>query len=105
MPPGFCARLTSAAPTAQSRLPAASSRRPFRAIAPPIPAGGGLPSRFARIVAGGGLFVEPDVFHPVAVVDAVDHRHEPLDIRLRAGPATRVEDDRAGAILGQPPLD
>src|SRR5216684_1273156 len=52
-----------------------------------------------------GLLVEPDVFHPVAVVDAVDHRHEPLDVGLRAGAAARIEDDRSGAFLGQTPFD
>src|SRR5262249_37233229 len=51
------------------------------------------------------LLVEPDVFHAIAVVDAVDHRHEPLDIRLRAGPTARIEDDRPGTVLGQTPLD
>src|SRR5690242_2799470 len=51
------------------------------------------------------LPVEPDVFHPVAVVDAVDHRRQSLDIRLRAGAPARVEDDRSGALLDQPPLD
>src|SRR5439155_4105233 len=53
----------------------------------------------------GGSSIEPDVFHPVAVVDAVDHRRQPLDVRLRAGPAARVEDDRPGALLGQTPFD
>jgi hypothetical protein len=51
------------------------------------------------------LFIEPDVFHAVAVVDAVDHRLQPLDIGLRARPAARIEDDRPGAVLGQPPFD
>src|SRR5829696_8456967 len=53
----------------------------------------------------GRLFVEPDVLHPVTVVDAVDHRHEPLDVGLRAGAAARVEDDRARPLFGQDPLD
>src|SRR5215470_1469587 len=53
----------------------------------------------------GGLLVEPDVFHSIAVVDAVDHRHEPLDIGLLAGLATRIEDDRPGLLLGQAPFD
>src|SRR5712691_6706779 len=52
----------------------------------------------------GGSSIEPDVFHPVAVVDAVDHRRQPFDVRLRAGPAARVEDDRSGALLGQTPF-
>src|SRR5438309_1485635 len=52
-----------------------------------------------------GSSIEPDVFHPVAVVDAVDHCRQPLDVRLGAGPAARVEDDRPGAFLGQPAFD
>src|SRR5581483_4943329 len=49
--------------------------------------------------------VEPDVLHPIAVVDAVDHRRQPLDVRLDAGAAARIEDDRAGALLGELALD
>ena len=51
------------------------------------------------------LFVEPDVFHAIAVVDSVEHRHEPLNLGLHAGAAARVEDDRPGAVFGQPPFD
>src|SRR5215469_11710736 len=46
----------------------------------------------------GGLFIEPEVFEAPAVVDAVDHRGEPLDIRLPAGRRSRVINDRSGAI-------
>src|SRR5438270_8465722 len=53
----------------------------------------------------GNLPVEPDVLHPVAVVDAVDHRHEPLDVGLGAGAAARIEDDRPRPILGETALD
>src|SRR5690242_13948253 len=48
---------------------------------------------------GGPLFVEPDVLHPPAVEDAVDHQSEPLDMRLPARPIATVEDDRPGIIL------
>src|SRR5947199_7452794 len=47
------------------------------------------------------LFVEPDVFHAPAVVDAVDHDRQPLDIGLLAGRAARIEDDRPCRILRQ----
>src|SRR6266446_1044490 len=49
--------------------------------------------------------VEPEVFEPPAVVDAVDHRREPLDVGLSAGRGAAVKNDRSGAVLGQPPLD
>ena len=51
------------------------------------------------------LLVEPDVFHAPAVVDAVDHDREPLDIGLLAGRAARIEDDRSCRILRQLPFD
>jgi adenylate cyclase len=47
------------------------------------------------------LFVEPSVFHAPAVVDAIDHDREALDIGLPAGPRTGIKDDRPGAVLGQ----
>src|SRR5438045_70305 len=50
------------------------------------------------------LFVEPDVFHAPAVVDAVDHRGQPLHLRSPADPAAVVVDDRSGAVLGQFPF-
>src|SRR6266436_8863838 len=55
--------------------------------------------------ARGPLLVEPDVFHAPAVVDAVDHDREPLDIGLLAGRAARIEDDRSCRILRQLPFD
>src|SRR5229473_8503510 len=51
------------------------------------------------------LLVEPDVFHAPAVVDAVDHDREPLDIGLLTGRAARIEDDRSCRILRQLPFD
>src|SRR5450759_2561235 len=47
------------------------------------------------------LPVQPDVFHAPAVVDAVDHDCQPLDIRLTAGRRAVVEDDRPGALFLQ----
>src|SRR6516162_11029874 len=52
-----------------------------------------------------GLIVEPEVFEPRAVINAVDHQGQPLDPRLPAGGLTGIEDDRANAVLGQLPLD
>src|SRR5262252_4842565 len=49
--------------------------------------------------------IEPEVFEAPAVVDAVDHRGESLDIRLPAGRSPRVVNDRAGTVLSQPTLD
>src|SRR6266853_5900325 len=51
------------------------------------------------------LFVEPDVFHAPAVEDAVDHDRQPLHMRLPAGRAAVVKDDRPGAVFRQLPLD
>ena len=51
------------------------------------------------------LFVEPDVFHARAIGDAVDHYRQTLHIRLPAGRAAIVKDDRSGAVLRQFPLD
>src|SRR5262249_34500474 len=51
------------------------------------------------------LFVEPDVLHPAVAEDAVDDKGEILDVGLPAGRAAVVEDDRAGAVLGEAALD
>src|SRR4051794_26285267 len=56
-------------------------------------------------LAGPPLTVEPYILHSVAVVDAVDHCHETLDVGLRTGAVARVEDNRSGALLGQYVLD
>src|SRR5262249_27266353 len=45
------------------------------------------------------LLVEPDVFHAPAVVDAVDHRRQPVDPGLPAGRGDPVENDRPGSVL------
>src|SRR6516162_5521746 len=51
------------------------------------------------------LFVEPDVFTAIAGVDAVDHQSQPFDVRLPAGCAAGIEDDRPRIILGELALD
>src|SRR5215204_7625522 len=52
-----------------------------------------------------GLFVHPDVFHAPAVVDAVRHDRQTLDVGLPAVAGRRVEDDRASSVLGKLLLD
>src|SRR5437016_210279 len=94
-PPDFSAEAGAAARVAASNTAARSAARKTRVNS--------LPPRLLR--TGCELFVEPDVLHPVAVVDAIDHGHEPLDVGLRAGPAARIEDDRSGLLLGQPSFD
>src|SRR3546814_9784690 len=49
-----------------------------------------------------GLPVEPDVLVPPAVVDAVHHDGDALDLRLPAPGTDGVEDDRPGHVLLQP---
>src|SRR5437764_3763270 len=51
------------------------------------------------------LFVEPHVFHAPAVIDAVDHQRQSLHLRLQAGGADLVIDNRPGAVLLQFPID
>src|ERR1700730_11292005 len=45
------------------------------------------------------LLVEPNVFEAPAVIDAVDHRRQPLHLRLPAGRGDAVKDDRPSALL------
>jgi hypothetical protein len=51
------------------------------------------------------LFVEPEVFEALAVVDAVNHESQPLELRLPADRAAREENDRPGIVLNQLLLD
>src|SRR5262249_34377371 len=51
------------------------------------------------------LFVEPNVFHAPAIEEAVGHLREPSDVRLPAGCALGIEQNRPGAIFGQLALD
>src|SRR6516225_10598317 len=48
-----------------------------------------------------GLLVEPEVFEAPAVVNAVDHRSEPVDIRLPTARSPRMINDWSGAVLSQ----
>jgi len=45
--------------------------------------------------------IQPNVFKPPAVVDAVDHDIEALHIGMPARRCARVKDNRAGNVLGQ----
>ena len=47
------------------------------------------------------LIVEPEILVPIAVVDAVDHYGQALDLRVPASRATGVKDDRPGTDLRQ----
>src|SRR5438045_7120628 len=45
--------------------------------------------------------VEPPIFHPPAVVLAVDHDRDALQLRLPAGRGAEVVDDRPGTVFLQ----
>src|SRR5260370_1200557 len=45
------------------------------------------------------------VFHPPAVVDAVDHDRQPLDRGLTAGRRAIIEDDRPRTLFLELPVD
>src|SRR6266699_1929809 len=47
------------------------------------------------------LFVEPHIFHAVAVVDAVHHRRVALDVGMPAGAGAVVVNHRARHVLSQ----
>jgi hypothetical protein len=47
------------------------------------------------------LSVEPDVFHPPAVEDAVDHDRHPLDVGLTARAARPIKDDWPDVVFSQ----
>src|SRR6266436_7394077 len=73
---------------------------------------GGTVARYRRSIARRcwlalrqQLLVEPQVLEARAVVDAVDHQGQTLDLRLPAGRLTGIEDDRANIVLGQPFFD
>jgi hypothetical protein len=47
-----------------------------------VPAGGGV--RCRRPLSRDALLIEPEVLEAAAVVDAVDYRHQPLQLGLPA---------------------
>src|SRR5437016_412047 len=64
-----------------------------------------FPAELRSAPRTGGSIVEPEVLVTKAVVDAVNHDGHPLYLRVTARCLPRVEDDRTGAVLGQPPFD
>jgi peptide/nickel transport system substrate-binding protein len=52
--------------------------------------------RLARL-----LSVQREVFEARIIVDAVDHRHKPLELGLPAIRGARIKQDRPGVVLGQ----
>src|SRR5271165_91123 len=52
-----------------------------------------------------GLTVEPKVFEPPAVVDAVDHDRQPLDVGLPAARGAVMKNNRPGAVFLQFAVD
>src|SRR5260370_30580742 len=61
--------------------------------------------RAGRIRRREGLTVQPGVFEAPAVVDAVDHDRQPLDVGLAATRGAVVKDDRPGAVFLQLAVD
>src|SRR6516165_11363742 len=51
------------------------------------------------------LFVEPDVLHPPAVVDAVDHDGQAPDLGVPADPAAAEIKQWLGVVLDEAALD
>src|ERR1051326_5076578 len=90
-PPGFWADAGSAQRLAAKSTAALVKRRKLLRIGPP-------PVARPRLQA---LLVEPDVFHPPAVVDAVGHHRVPLEIGLPAARPGWVEEHRPEGSFGQ----
>src|SRR5260370_361183 len=63
------------------------------------------PAKRRRGKRANTLLFEPDVFHAPAIIGAVDHHRDVLDLRLPAGGLARVIDDRAHPFLDHPALD
>ena len=68
-----------------------------------------IPMAIECLISHGGhrtaLLVEPDVLEARAIVDAVDHADQILDVRPLAGDAAHIEDIRARILFDQLPLD
>src|ERR1700736_1913011 len=101
MPPGFCA---SAGPAAVAAISSPAAMKP-RSLCFMLR----LPSQeLAELVSASrarGVFIEPDVFHPPAVVDAVDHDGQSFHIGLLAARANRIEQHRPDRGIRQFALD
>src|SRR2546430_4535069 len=104
VPPDFCATAGNASRKAAAK-PAAigkNARRSRLIRAPSVPA---MCGRYPSVFRDPCLFVQPDVFHAPAVIDAVDHDRQALHMRLPAARADRIEQHRAHRRLGQLALD
>ena len=55
----------------------------------------------AHIRSATASLIEPDIFETPAIVDAIDHDRQTLDIGASAGPSAVVEKGRLSAILCQ----
>src|SRR5690348_8484400 len=91
VPPDFCASAMLPVESTSSRAPAAVQ---FDSLHPII--GFLLPCQ---------LFVEPYIFHAVAVVDAVHHRRVVLDVGMPAGAGAVVVNHGARHIFSEAALD
>src|SRR6516164_4976236 len=116
-PPGFSASAGSAAtPTSNGAAIAKVLRYRVISVHPPVYCRAAhclSSSRESRNLGPGPqrvapfpiLFIEPDVFHAPAVVDAVGHQGQILDPGLAAGGAGREVEHRADPGLGEHALD
>src|SRR5215471_18748164 len=93
--------------TSSSSAPAVTrkSRRPNLSIASIPPPRRESPRSSRHCSSGCSLAVEPQIFETPAVVDAVDHDRQALDVRLPAARRLIVKDDWPGAILLQFAVD
>src|SRR5207302_8890722 len=82
-----------------------ASRMDGQAITPAANRDTGRSLGGGRRLAARALSVEPEILEAEAVVDAVDHHRHPLDLGMLACRLSGVEDDRTGAVLGQPLFD
>src|SRR5262249_62346679 len=80
------------------QLPLPKACRSLPMFSPPL-------CRAAHRTCGSLLLIQPDVFHPPVIVDAVDHHSQPFDFGVPADAAAVEVDERLGVVLGQPPLD
>src|ERR687883_584262 len=87
-PPDFCAAAGAPFARVATSQPSAIKHSHFRPICPScFPA----TRRFFSVLKPPALFVEPDVFHAPAVVDAVGHLCVALDPGLPAAGPSRVD--------------
>src|SRR5215469_17635725 len=89
--------------TSSSSAPAVTrkSPRPNLSIASTPPPRRESPRSSRHCSSGCSLVVEPQIFETPAVVDAVDHDRQALDVGLPAARRLIVKDDWPGAILLQ----